>query len=205
MVSFNLPFAITLALTVVTVAKPAPLVPDASGDKNIGNGAHQQFIGGQCLSSLDCGAGGNNACCAVLPTADGTIGICSGLGAQTQAGKQGCGFGDGGSTETTAATDGTNVTDSSGASANATETSTSSSGTATDSATCAIKSDIPGAQLVGNGQGQQFITGQCFSDADCAQGGSACCATAADGTGVCSGSAVANTAGKQGCGFTCSA
>jgi hypothetical protein len=55
---------------------------DPSGTKNVGNGAGKQFIGGQCLSAADCGSG----CCA------GPSGICSGVGAQTQAGKTGCGF-----------------------------------------------------------------------------------------------------------------
>jgi len=55
---------------------------DPSGTKNVGNGAGAQFIGGQCLSAADCGSG----CCA------GPSGICSGVGAQTQAGKTGCGF-----------------------------------------------------------------------------------------------------------------
>ncbi len=55
---------------------------DPAGDKNVGNGVGRQFIGGQCLSAKDCASG----CCA-LP-----CGICSGPGAQFQAGKQGCGF-----------------------------------------------------------------------------------------------------------------
>jgi hypothetical protein len=56
---------------------------DPAGDKNVGNAVGRQFIGGQCLSAKDCASG----CCA-LP-----CGICSGPGAQFQAGKQGCGFG----------------------------------------------------------------------------------------------------------------
>jgi hypothetical protein len=55
---------------------------DPSGVKNVGNGKAAQFIGGQCLSGADCAS----TCCA------GPSGICSGLGAQTQAGKTGCGF-----------------------------------------------------------------------------------------------------------------
>ncbi|KAL9598090.1 MAG: hypothetical protein Q9219_004721 [cf. Caloplaca sp. 3 TL-2023] len=55
---------------------------DPAGTKNVGNGAAGQFIGGQCLSGADCGSG----CCA------GPSGICSGVGAQTQNGKTGCGF-----------------------------------------------------------------------------------------------------------------
>jgi hypothetical protein len=56
---------------------------DPAGAKNVGNGKGQQFIGGQCRSAADCASG----CCA-LP-----CGICSGPGAQFQAGKKGCGFG----------------------------------------------------------------------------------------------------------------
>ena len=57
---------------------------DPAGAKNVGNGRGQQFIGGQCLKAADCASG----CCAF------PCGICSGPGAQFQAGKQGCGFGD---------------------------------------------------------------------------------------------------------------
>ena len=56
---------------------------DPAGAKNVGNGAGKQFIGGQCLSTKDCASG----CCAK------PCGICSGPGAQFQAGKLGCGFG----------------------------------------------------------------------------------------------------------------
>jgi hypothetical protein len=56
---------------------------DPAGTKNVGNGKGEQFIGGQCLDQADCASG----CCA-LP-----CGICSGPGAQFQAGKEGCGFG----------------------------------------------------------------------------------------------------------------
>ncbi|KAJ7662461.1 hypothetical protein B0H17DRAFT_318690 [Mycena rosella] len=68
------------------VAGPGPNVGgppfDPAGIPHVGNGAGGQFIGGQCLSAADCGSG----CCA------GPSGICSGVGAQTQAGKTGCGF-----------------------------------------------------------------------------------------------------------------
>jgi hypothetical protein len=56
---------------------------DPAGAKNVGNGVGKQFIGGQCLSAKDCASG----CCAF------PCGICSGPGAQFQAGKMGCGFG----------------------------------------------------------------------------------------------------------------
>lgn len=55
---------------------------DVAGAKNVGNGKGLQFIGGQCLTASDCASG----CCAK------PCGICSGPGAQFQAGKQGCGF-----------------------------------------------------------------------------------------------------------------
>lgn len=72
-------------------AAPAPVAAvasaggpafDPAGVKNVGNGKGTQFIGGQCLNAADCASG----CCA------GPSGICSGPGAQTQAGKTGCGF-----------------------------------------------------------------------------------------------------------------
>jgi len=72
-----------------TSAAPAPATAskggppfDPSGAKNVGNAKGAQFIGGQCLSAADCASG----CCA------NPSGICSGVGAQTQAGKTGCGF-----------------------------------------------------------------------------------------------------------------
>lgn len=69
-----------------TTAAPGAFVGgppfDPAGTKNVGNGKGQQFIGGQCLDASDCASG----CCA------GPSGICSGPGAQTQAGKTGCGF-----------------------------------------------------------------------------------------------------------------
>ncbi|KAK3395758.1 hypothetical protein B0T20DRAFT_334331, partial [Sordaria brevicollis] len=63
-------------------------LPDPAGEKNVGNGQGLQFIGGQCLNQADCAS----QCCATLPRTTDTIGVCSGLGAQFQAGKQGCGF-----------------------------------------------------------------------------------------------------------------
>ncbi|KAI1469626.1 uncharacterized protein F4812DRAFT_296422 [Daldinia caldariorum] len=80
------------ALLSVVAAIPAPLQPDPAGDKNVGNGKGIQFIGGQCLSSADCAS----TCCAGV--SGQSFGLCSGLGAQTQAGKTGCGFGDNGQT-----------------------------------------------------------------------------------------------------------
>ncbi|KAA8613757.1 hypothetical protein PtrSN002B_009902 [Pyrenophora tritici-repentis] len=57
-----------------------------------------------------------------------------------------------------------------------------------------------GAKNVGAGNGAQFITGGCVSDADCS---SACCAQVeSSGAGVCSGVAAALQNGKTGCGFS---
>ena len=56
-----------------------------------------------------------------------------------------------------------------------------------------------GAKNVGAGNGAQFITGGCVSDADCS---SACCSqVAATGDGVCSAEAASLQNGKTGCGF----
>lgn len=109
-------------------------------------------------------------------------GICSGLGAQFQAGKEGCGFGDDGAAAPAAppAADTPDAGAGAGAGANA------GAGAGAGEA---------GSQNVGKGDGSQFITGQCLSDADCASG---CCAKP---NGVCSAVAVANEAGKEGCGF----
>ncbi|KAK1657386.1 hypothetical protein BDP55DRAFT_567370, partial [Colletotrichum godetiae] len=158
------------------LAIPSPLTPDPSGDKNVGNGNGVQFIGGACLNSKDCAS----TCCATLNGA----GICSGLGAQFQAGKTGCGFGDGGTAAGPAASQG------------AGQATPSMEAAAGSSAAGAGSSGAPGSQNVGKGNGQQFITGQCLSNADCASG---CCAGP---KGVCSATAVANEGGKTGCGFT---
>lgn len=76
-----------------------------------------------------------------------------------------------------------------------------------------IQQNLDGSQNVGLGIGTQFITGQCFTNADCAgpktpgeNAFTACCAriviNPAEGfVGRCSGIAVQNVNGKQGCGF----
>ncbi|KAI1372835.1 hypothetical protein F4677DRAFT_449088 [Hypoxylon crocopeplum] len=79
-------FLATLAIAIPALAMP--LSPDPSGQKNIGNGKGIQFIGGQCLSSADCAS----TCCAGV--SGQTFALCSGIGAQFQQGKMGCGFGD---------------------------------------------------------------------------------------------------------------
>lgn len=162
--------SITIAATIFALASFVAAVPppDPNGAKNVGNGNGGQFITGQCVSDADCASG----CCA-KPT-----GICSGPGAATQQGKTGCGFGGGSSSPASAA-----PAESSPAAAPATA---SKGGPAFDPA---------GVKNVGNGQGKQFIGGQCTSAADCA---STCCAGP---SGICSGVGAQTQAGKTGCGF----
>lgn len=174
-------YVLTQYLVAASVlAAPSPVQPDPAGTKNIGNGAGQQFIGGECLSSNDCA---ETACCAFN---DNGRGVCSGLGAQNAAGKTGCGFGDGGASPATSLA----------TSAAPAATSVAAAPNTGNAAGGATDSSAPGSQNVGTGNGQQFITGQCLSDADCASG---CCANP---NGVCSAVAVAFDSGKQGCGFT---
>ena len=160
------------------MALPQGLTPDPAGEQNVGNGAGGQFIGGACLSSADCAS----TCCATLNGA----GICSGIGAQFQAGKQGCGFGDNGAGAGAGNGAGAGANNGAGAGNGAGNGAGAGSGEA-------------GSQNVGQGNGSQFITGSCLSDADCASG---CCAKP---DGKCSAPAVAFESGKQGCGFVGSA
>jgi hypothetical protein len=161
---------------------------DPAGAKNVGNGQGGQFIGGQCLSAADCAS----ACCA-LP-----CGICSGPGAQFQAGKQGCGFEDtgdgdtgGGDADDGDADDDDEAADNTGDG----DTGDDNNAQCTPDGLPGPRFDPAGAKNVGNDQGLQFIGGQCLSAADCA---SACCALPC---GICSGPGAQFQAGKQGCGF----
>ncbi|KAJ7169715.1 hypothetical protein C8R46DRAFT_1217371 [Mycena filopes] len=160
---------LTLASYVAAQANGGPKF-DPAGTGNVGNGIGKQFIGGQCLSAADCGSG----CCA------GPSGICSGVGAQTQAGKTGCGFGGGAAAAPAAAPP------AAAPPAPAAASSASAGGPAFDPA---------GVPNVGNGAGKQFIGGQCLAAADC---GSGCCAGP---SGICSGVGAQTQAGKTGCGF----
>ncbi|KAL2201987.1 hypothetical protein CC79DRAFT_1401694 [Sarocladium strictum] len=74
------------------VAASAQLVPNESGASNVGNGQGQQFTTGGCVSDADCQEG----CCAGGATSFNGVdaGICSGIGAEFQNGKTGCGFED---------------------------------------------------------------------------------------------------------------
>ncbi|KAI0468064.1 hypothetical protein F4859DRAFT_223424 [Xylaria cf. heliscus] len=175
---------LAFAMTVAAVPAPLPALPDPAGANNVGNGNHQQFIGGQCTSSLDCAL--NTACCATF----GSIGLCSGLQADFQAGKTGCGFGDGGSGSATPATpDNSNSNNGNSGSGSGSGNSGGATGTVT------VDANAPGAANVGAGNGAQFITGQCISDADCA---STCCAS----DGKCAAPAVVNSPqDPRTCGF----
>lgn len=163
--------------SVLALPNPLALPADPAGDKNVGNGQGLQFITGACLSDADCAS----ECCATL---NGS-GVCSAKAAANEQGKQGCGFGGNGEQETVVSTEpAVQATSSAGAQA---------------PVNTGVNSDAPGAENVGKGNGQQFITGQCLSDADCA---SKCCAgKAGSSNGACSAIAVANENGKTGCGF----
>ncbi|KAI0445113.1 hypothetical protein F4803DRAFT_204000 [Xylaria telfairii] len=168
---------LAFALTVAAIPAPIPALPDPAGANNVGNGNHGQFIGGQCTSSLDCAL--DTACCATF----GSIGLCSGLQADFQAGKTGCGFGDGGNTAAPSVPDNSNSGD---------DTTGSGSGA---TGTVTVDPNAAGAANVGAGNGSQFITGQCISDADCA---STCCAS----DGKCAAPAVVNSPqDPRTCGF----
>ncbi|KAJ7065443.1 hypothetical protein C8F01DRAFT_1020788 [Mycena amicta] len=165
MKSFAVVSLLALASYVSAQANGGPPF-DPAGVPNVGNGAGKQFIGGQCLSAADCGSG----CCA------GPSGICSGVGAQTQAGKTGCGFGGGGA-------------------AAAPPPAAAPAPAAGGPNVGGPPFDPAGVPNVGNGAGKQFIGGQCLSAADC---GSGCCAGP---SGICSGVGAQTQAGKTGCGF----
>ncbi|KAI1127026.1 hypothetical protein F5Y10DRAFT_200865 [Nemania abortiva] len=183
MARFTLTAAIlALTMTVSAIPAPMPALPDPAGAGNVGNQNHAQFIGGQCINSNDCAL--DTACCATF----GSIGLCSGLAADFQAGKTGCGFGDGASATTPA----------SSSAAPAAPAATSGSDSTASTGSFTLDPNAAGAQNVGTGSGQQFITGQCISDADCASG---CCATG----GACAARAVVESPqDARECGFTAS-
>ncbi|CAK5273945.1 unnamed protein product [Mycena citricolor] len=174
MKSFTLVSLLAFATYVSAQANGGPPF-DPAGVKNVGNGAGGQFIGGQCLSGADCGSG----CCA------GPSGICSGVGAQTQAGKTGCGF-----------TSGSSSLNNGAAAPPPAAAAPPAAGGALPPNIGGPPFDPAGVKNVGNGAGGQFIGGQCLSGADC---GSGCCAGP---SGICSGVGAQTQAGKTGCGFT---
>jgi hypothetical protein len=119
----------------------------------------------------------------------------------------GCGFGDaqpndnaaqllrGGQPTSPAASSSSSGTSTGTDSGTGTGTDTGSSSSSSSSGTSGtIDTSIPGSANVGKANGSQFITGQCFSDADCASG---CCGF---NTGKCAGAIIAQTR-DGGCGF----
>jgi hypothetical protein len=77
---------------IFAIAASAQLIPNNAGARGVGNGAGQQFTTGGCISDADCQEG----CCAGGATSatGNAAGICSGIGAEFQNGKTGCGFND---------------------------------------------------------------------------------------------------------------
>lgn len=174
-------------MTATAIPAPLPALPDPALTGLVGNQAHGQFIGGQCINSNDCAL--DTACCATF----GSIGLCSGLAADFQAGKTGCGFGDDDATATTPAAS-TSAAAAAPAATSASSGSDSSSSSG-NSGTVTVDPNAAGAANVGTGSGAQFITGQCLSDADCA---STCCATG----GACAARAVVESPqDARECGF----
>ncbi|KAK6855560.1 hypothetical protein PG995_007711 [Apiospora arundinis] len=217
--------AATLAFAVTALAMPNhPLsglaARAAEGSQNVGKGDGSQFITGQCTSDADCAS----ACCAKAKGACAAKAVAEENGGAgcgfTSAAKGGSGktptsSAAAGASSAAAANGGTPV--SSAAAGASSSAAAAKNGTPVSSAAAAASSSAaaggaakkgknagaaaadtskPGSQNVGKGDGSQFITGACTSDADCA---SACCAKP---KGVCSAQAVSNVDGKQGCGFT---
>lgn len=147
------------------------------GSQNVGKGDASQFITGQCLSDADCASG----CCAGLNGG----GVCSAVAVAFAQGKQGCGFTASGSGSTADAGAGA-------ATGNNAAAGGAADGAANSGVAAGVDSSLAGSQNVGKGDGSQFITGQCLSDADCA---SACCNK---NTGICN---APGAIGAENCGF----
>ncbi|TPX18273.1 uncharacterized protein E0L32_002782 [Thyridium curvatum] len=81
---------ISLVAVVAFALGAVALTPNASGARDVGNGAGKQFTTGGCVNDADCSEG----CCAggAEDAQGGEVGICSGIGAEFQNGKTGCGF-----------------------------------------------------------------------------------------------------------------
>ncbi|KAL8980204.1 MAG: hypothetical protein Q9177_005944, partial [Variospora cf. flavescens] len=176
-----------LPLTFLLIHVSALPPIDPSGAKNVGLATSTQFIGGQCLSNADCASG----CCA------NPIGICSGPGAARQNGKEGCGFTSSSADPASVATAvaGNNKVAASGGGAEEIEKAAAVEGggaVAGNGANGGPAFDPAGEKNVGNGQGGQFIGGQCRSGGDCASG---CCAGPG---GICSGLGAQFQKGKTG-------
>ncbi|KAF2177617.1 hypothetical protein K469DRAFT_356339 [Zopfia rhizophila CBS 207.26] len=153
----------------------------AAGNNSEGNGAGTQFITGPCQSDADCGSG----CCGF------NTGKCAGaVVAQERDG--GCGFGNAQPNADAAIALGFTGAAGGGGAGNAGENAQAQGENAQgENAPAAGGNAGAGA---GNGQGTQFITGPCQSDADCNSG---CCGF---NTGKCAGAIVAQER-DGGCGF----
>lgn len=182
-----------------------------AGSANVGQGNGQQFITGACASAADCASG----CCS--EQADGTA-QCRARVVTEQSGGS-CDFGGGAAVggngddaaaggEDEAAAENANavelddVADGNNGTANGTETDTGDGGAAGSAGACGAIADGDGAANVGLGDGSQFITGQCFSPADCASG---CCADQGDGTARCGAQFPTENERGQTCDFSCDA
>ncbi|KXJ86835.1 biotrophy-associated secreted protein 2 [Microdochium bolleyi] len=86
MVKFSIISAIFFAVSVTAIT------PNNAGARDVGNGQGRQFTTGGCVADADCQQG----CCAGGATSitGRAAGICSGIGAEFQNGKTGCGFND---------------------------------------------------------------------------------------------------------------
>jgi hypothetical protein len=173
--------AFLLFNTSFVMAAP-PIDQSAAGAQNVGKANGSQFITGQCFSDADCASG----CCAFR------TGKCAGaVIAQTRDG--GCGFGDPTPNNKAAvALLGANAPAPGGGAA--APAAANNAAAAAPAAPAAADPNAPGAANVGKKNAQQFITGQCTSDADCASG---CCGFK---TGKCAGAVIAQTR-DGGCGF----
>ncbi|KAJ6443713.1 F-box domain-containing protein [Purpureocillium lavendulum] len=187
-------FFVFFALYSRPVAASALAIGDPAGAKNVGNGAGGQFITGACVSDNDCAS----KCCA---NQNNQGGVCSGVGAQFQAGKTGCGFSDPNAQQTIAAAKKQAGQSGQPAQQQPQQGSQNNQNQQNQQAPASggrVIGDPAGAKNVGNGAGGQFITGACVSDNDCA---SKCCANQNNQGGVCSGVGAQFQAGKTGCGF----
>ncbi|KIH92051.1 hypothetical protein SPBR_02890 [Sporothrix brasiliensis 5110] len=162
-----------------------------AGSQNVGTGSGTQFITGQCFTAADCASG-----CCVLQS-DG-ISLCKAELVTTQAGltcDSSCTGGAASSASSSSSSASTSPSSNNGSSTGSAVTG------AAGSAQCTVNTSLAGSQNVGKGSGQQFITGQCFSSADCASG---CCVQQASGTALCKAQLVTTQAGLS-CDFTCAA
>ncbi|EFY92177.1 hypothetical protein MAC_01778 [Metarhizium acridum CQMa 102] len=167
---------------------------DPSELKNVGAGNGKQFITGKCLSNADC----STNCCAGLNGG----GVCSALSVATAAGKTGCGFvgnnsaaggqnnGAAGNNRGGGGNNGGNGGGNNGGNGGGNNGGNGGNGGNRGGNRGGAGGD--GAQNFGNGQGLQFITGVCQSDADCMSG---CCAKT---TKAC---AAPGAVGPDKCGF----